>query len=154
MEMTLEKQVQFLMQGTEYGDERLKAAMAEELRERLIEARREGRPLKVYAGFDPTSSDLHIGHTVPMRKLKTFQDLGHDVTFVVGDFTTLVGDPSDTNKLRPALAPEEVRHNARTYAEQAFQILDPARTHVRFNSEWLSEITFLDFMRMARQFTL
>ena len=101
--MNIEEQVELLMQGTEYGDEELKKAMANELRQRLIDAEKEGRPLRVYCGFDPTSTDLHLGHTIPMRKLRQFQDLGHDVTFLIGSYTALVGDPSDKNKARPIL---------------------------------------------------
>ena len=98
--MNIDEQVEILMQSTEYGDEQLKQAMANELRERLIEADNEGRPLKVYCGFDPRTTDLHLGHTVPMRKLRQFQELGHEVTFVVGNYTSLIGDPSDKDELR------------------------------------------------------
>ena len=98
---TLDAQVSLLMQGTEYGDETLKANMARELRERLALAEKEGRPLRVYCGYDPTSKDLHLGHTVTMRKLRQFQELGHEVTFLIGSYTALVGDPSDKNKTRP-----------------------------------------------------
>src|SRR5512138_2453586 len=100
------------MQGTEYGDEDLKKAMANELRQRLIEARDAARPLRVYCGFDPRTSDLHLGHTVPMRKLRQFQQLGHQVTFVVGNYTSMIGDPSDKDKLRPQLTEAQVAHNA------------------------------------------
>src|SRR3990172_6425842 len=106
--MNLDEQVALLMQGTEYGDETLKENMTRELRERLIE----GRPLRVYCGYDPTSTDLHLGHTITMRKLPQFQDLGHDVTFLIGSFTSLVGDPSDKDKARPRLTPEEIEANA------------------------------------------
>ena len=92
--MNIDEQVALLMQGTEYGDENLKQAMARELKERLIEVEKEGRPLRVYCGFDPRTSYLHLGHTVPMNKLRQFQELGHEVTFVVGNFTSLIGDPS------------------------------------------------------------
>jgi tyrosyl-tRNA synthetase len=129
--MSIDEQVALLMQGTEYGDEQLKEAMQRELKERLIESEKTGRPLKVYCGFDPTSSDLHLGHTIPMRKLRQFQDLGHDVTFLIGSYTALVGDPSDKNKARPILTQEQVAENARTYAEQAFRVLDKQKTKVR-----------------------
>ena len=99
--MNIEEQVELLMQGTEYGDEELKKAMTNELRQRLLDAQKEDRPLRVYCGFDPTHVDLHLGHTIPMRKLRQFQDLGHDVTFLIGSYTALVGDPSDKNKARP-----------------------------------------------------
>jgi tyrosyl-tRNA synthetase len=142
------------MQGTEYGDEELKQNMASELRERLLEAQKEGRPLRVYCGFDPRTSDLHLGHTVPMRKLWQFQELGHEVTFVVGDYTSLIGDPSDKDKLRPRLTPEQVQQNAATYAEQAYKILDRQKTKIRFNSEWLSQLTFAELINLASNFTV
>jgi tyrosyl-tRNA synthetase len=154
MEMTTEEQVQLLMQGTEYGDDELKQAMAEELRQRLIEAHSEGRPLRVYCGFDPRTSDLHLGHTVPMRKLRQFQELGHEVTFLVGNYTSLIGDPSDQDRLRPQLTPEQVEHNARTYAEQAYKILDREKTLIRYNATWLSELTFADLIKLASNFTI
>ncbi len=152
--MNIEEQVELLMQGTEYGDEELKKAMANELRQRLIDAEKEGRPLRVYCGFDPTSTDLHLGHTIPMRKLRQFQDLGHDVTFLIGSYTALVGDPSDKNKARPVLTEEQVAHNARTYAEQAFRVLDPEKTKVRYNGEWLSELSLVDLIRLGQNFTV
>lgn len=152
--MTIDEQVAYLMQGTEYGDDELKQAMAEELRQRLIEAEREGRPLRVYCGFDPRTSDLHLGHTVPMRKLRQFQELGHEVIFLVGTYTSLIGDPSDKDKLRPQLTQEEVERNALTYAEQAYKVLDRQRTQVRFNSEWLSKLTFAELIKLASNFTL
>jgi tyrosyl-tRNA synthetase len=152
--MNIEDQVALLMQGTEFGDEDLKTNMANELRQRLIEAEKEHRPLRVYCGFDPRTSDLHLGHTVPMRKLRQFQELGHEVTFVVGSFTSLIGDPSDKDKLRPRLTQLDVEHNARTYAEQAYKILDRAKTRIRFNSEWLSELTFAELIELASNFTI
>jgi tyrosyl-tRNA synthetase len=152
--LEIEEQVALLMQGTEYGDRGLEQAMAVELRGRLAEAAKTGRPLRVYCGYDPTSSDLHLGHTVTMRKLRQFQELGHHVIFLIGDYTARVGDPSDKNHLRPQLAEEKIRENARTYAEQAFQILDREKTEVRHNSEWLSRLTFADLIRLASGFTL
>ncbi len=152
--MNIEEQVELLMQGTEYGDEELKKAMANELRQRLLEAQKEGRPLRVYCGFDPTSTDLHLGHTIPMRKLRQFQDLGHDVTFLIGSYTALVGDPSDKNKARPILTEEQVAHNAQTYAEQAFRVLDREKTKIRYNGEWLSKLTLLDLIRLGQNFTV
>jgi tyrosyl-tRNA synthetase len=152
--MNIDEQVAYLMRGTEYGDEALKQAMAEELRQRLIEAEGEDRPLRVYCGYDPTRSDLHLGHTITMRKLRQFQELGHEVTFLIGTYTSLIGDPSDQNRLRPQLAPEEVEHNARTYAEQAYKILDPEKTLIRYNAEWLSKLTFADLIRLASNFTV
>lgn len=152
--MTIEEQVTYLMQGTEYGDEDLGEAMGEELRQRLIEASEDGRPLRVYCGYDPTRSDLHLGHTITMRKLRQFQELGHDVTFLIGTYTSLIGDPSDKNKLRPRLTPEQVEINAQTYAQQSYKILDPEITKIRYNSEWLSELTFADLINLASNFTL
>jgi tyrosyl-tRNA synthetase len=152
--LKIAEQVSYLMQGTEYGDEDLKQAMAKELEERLREAEQERRPLKVYCGFDPRTSDLHLGHTVPMRKLRQFQELGHEVTFVVGNYTSLIGDPSDQDKLRPQLTQEQVAQNAQTYAEQAYKVLDPKGIHIRFNSEWLSELSFQELIHLASNFTL
>lgn len=152
--MSIDDQVALLMQGTEYGDEQLKQAMASELKERLIEAEKTGRPLKVYCGFDPRTSDLHLGHTIPMRKLRQFQELGHEVTFLVGNYTSLIGDPSDKDKLRPQLTAEEVAHNGRTYAEQSYKILDRDKTRVRFNAEWLSELSFVQLIELASNFTV
>ena len=152
--LSIDDQVTLLMQGTEYGDAELQKNMATELRLRLIMAEKEKRPLRVYCGFDPRTSDLHLGHTVPMRKLRQFQELGHEVTFVVGSFTSLIGDPSDKDKLRPRLTPQEVDSNARSYAEQAYKILDRKKTRIRFNSEWLSELTFAEVINLASNFTL
>src|SRR5687767_407709 len=121
--MNIEEQVELLMQGSEYGDEELKKFMTSELRARLQDAQKEGRPLRVYCGYDPTSTDLHLGHTITMRKLRQFQDLGHEVTFLIGSYTALVSDPSDKNKARPILTSEQVAENARTYADQAFRVL-------------------------------
>ncbi len=152
--MNINEQVDLLMQGTEYGDEKLKQTMADELRDRLILCEKEGRPLRVYCGFDPTKADLHLGHTVPMRKLRQFQELGHDVSFVVGNYTSLIGDPSDKNVLRPQMTPEEVQKNAQTYADQAFRILDPQKTQVRYNAEWLAGLSFEQLIKIASNFTL
>jgi tyrosyl-tRNA synthetase len=152
--VNIDEQVELLMQGTEYGDEDLKKAMTVELRERLVLAQREGRALRVYCGYDPTSTDLHLGHTITMRKLRQFQDLGHEVTFLIGSYTALVGDPSDKNKARPILTQEQVALNAQTYAEQAFRVLDPQKTKVRYNGEWLSELSLLDLIRLGQNFTV
>lgn len=152
--MNIEEQVATLMQGTEYGDKNLAKAMETELRQRLVEAQQNGRSLRVYAGFDPRTTDLHLGHTIPMRKLRQFQDLGHEVTFLIGTFTSLIGDPSDKDELRPQLTREQVAENARTYAEQAFRVLDRSKTKVRFNAEWLSELSFAELIKLASNFTL
>ncbi|MGZ9166847.1 MAG: tyrosine--tRNA ligase [Anaerolineales bacterium] len=152
--MNIEEQVELLMQGTEYGDEELKKAMTNELRQRLLDAQKEGRALRVYCGYDPTSTDLHLGHTITMRKLRQFQDLGHEVTFLIGSYTALVGDPSDKNKARPILTEEQVAHNAKTYAEQAFRVLDREKTKVRYNGEWLSKLSLVDLIRLGQNFTV
>ncbi|MCI0556090.1 MAG: tyrosine--tRNA ligase [Anaerolineae bacterium] len=152
--MNIEEQVELLMQGTEYGDEELKKAMTAELRQRLLDAQKEGRPLRVYCGFDPTSTDLHLGHTIPMHKLRQFQDLGHEVTFLIGSYTALVGDPSDKNRARPILTEEQVAENSKTYAEQAFRVLDKVKTKVRYNGEWLSELSLVDLIRLGQNFTV
>jgi tyrosyl-tRNA synthetase len=154
MKMSIDEQVTYLMRGTEYGDDELRAAMADELRQRLIEVQEEGRTLRIYCGYDPTRSDLHLGHTITMRKLRQFQELGHEVTFLIGTYTSLIGDPSDQNKLRPQLTPEEVEYNAQTYAQQAFKILDPEKTTIRHNAEWLSRLTFADLINLASNFTI
>ncbi|MCC7118316.1 MAG: tyrosine--tRNA ligase [Anaerolineales bacterium] len=152
--MKIEEQVELLMQGAEYGDEDLKKAMAAELRARLIESEKTGRPLNVYCGYDPTSTDLHLGHTISMRKLRQFQDLGHRVTFLIGSYTALVGDPSDKNKARPVLTEEQVAENARTYTDQAFRVLDREKTIIRYNGEWLSKLTLVDLIRLGQNFTI
>ncbi|GAB4543862.1 MAG: tyrosine--tRNA ligase [Anaerolineales bacterium] len=152
--MNIDEQVELLMQGTEYGDEDLKKAMTAELRERLTLAQKENRPLRVYCGYDPTSTDLHLGHTITMRKLRQFQDLGHEVTFLIGSYTALVGDPSDKNKARPVLTEEQVNENARTYAQQAFRVLDKEKTKIRYNGEWLSKLTLVDLIRLGQVFTV
>jgi tyrosyl-tRNA synthetase len=151
---TLDDQVSILMRGTEYGDEALKQAMAMELRQRLIEAEKEGRKLRVYCGFDPRTSDLHLGHTIPMRKMRQFQELGHEVTFVIGRFTSLVGDPSDKDEVRAQLSMEQSTLNAETYAEQSFKILDPDQTRIAYNDAWLSKLTFEDLIQLASHFTM
>ena len=151
---TISERVEHLMQGTEYGDDALRASMAAELKAKLVESERERRPLRVYAGFDPTAADLHLGHTVPIRKLVQFQELGHEVTFLIGSFTSRVGDPSDKNKLRPILSREQIERNAETYADQAMRILDRERTTVVFNDEWLSGRTVGEFVTLASNFTV
>ncbi|CAG0971581.1 tyrosyl-tRNA synthetase [Anaerolineales bacterium] len=152
--MDIEEQVELLMQGTEYGDEELTKAMANELRQRLLDAQKESRPLRVYCGFDPRTSDLHLGHTIPMRKLRQFQDLGHDVTFLIGTGTSMVGDPSDQDKLRAVLTKDQTEHNARTYAEQSYRILDREKTRVRFNHEWLLDLKLADLIKLGSAFTI
>jgi tyrosyl-tRNA synthetase len=125
-----------------------------DLRERLESSRKSGQPMRVKAGFDPTAPDLHLGHTVLMRKLKHFQDLGHQVIFLVGDFTSLIGDPTGRSVTRKPLTREDVERNARTYTDQVFKILDREKTEVRFNSEWLSTLGFEGIIRLAARFTV
>src|ERR1700721_1718595 len=125
-----------------------------DLRERLESSLKAGRPLRVKAGFDPTAPDLHLGHTVLMRKLKHFQDLGHQVIFLVGDFTSLIGDPTGRSITRKPLTSEEIAQNAKTYTDQVFKILDREKTEVRFNSEWLSTLGFEGIIRLASRFTV
>jgi tyrosyl-tRNA synthetase len=146
----VEQQMPILMQGVEFGDAQTQETMERELRERLSE----NRPLRVYCGYDPTSPDLHLGHTITMRKLRQFQDLGHQSIFLIGDFTGLVGDPSDREAARAQQTPEEVEAKAQTYLAQAFKILDPEKTIVRRNSEWLSKLTFIDVIELASHFTV
>ncbi len=152
--MNIDQQVSYLMRGTAYGDPVMHEAMKNELRERLVESESSGRPLRVYCGYDPRTSDLHIGHTVTMRKLRQFQELGHHVIFVVGTYTALIGDPSDKDKLRAKLSQEAAQKNAESYAEQAYRILDREKTEVRYNAEWLSKLTLKDMINLASNFTL
>jgi tyrosyl-tRNA synthetase len=150
----IDEQVTILMRGADFGDEQIKEHMQAELRERLVEAQETGRPLHVYCGYDPTAPDIHLGHTVTMRKLRQFQDLGHDVTFLIGSFTGLIGDPSGRDGARSQQTSQQVAENARTYTEQAFKILDPEKTSVRENAEWLGNLTFRDIIDMASNFTV
>ncbi len=152
--LTIDEQVAILMHGAEFGDERTKKNMEAELRERLIESERTGRPLRVYCGYDPTAPDIHLGHTVTMRKLRQFQELGHTAIFLIGTFTGLVGDPSDRDRARPRRAAEELAENARTYVRQAYRILDPQKTEVRYNADWLANLTFADVINLAANFTI
>jgi tyrosyl-tRNA synthetase len=125
-----------------------------DLRERLEESRKTGRPLRVKAGFDPTAPDLHLGHTVLMRKLRHFQQLGHTVIFLVGDFTSLIGDPTGRNVTRKPLTREQIDENAETYKEQVFKILDENATEVRYNSEWLGKLGYEGTIRLTSHFTV
>ncbi len=124
--------------------------LADELRERL----NSGKRLRIKAGFDPSAPDLHLGHTVLINKLRQFQDLGHEVIFLIGDFTGMIGDPSGKNSTRPVLTPEAVQANAETYAKQVFKILDPEKTQVKFNSEWLGQFTAVDLIKLAATHTV
>src|SRR5262252_7484068 len=125
-----------------------------ELRERLEKSLKTGTPLRVKAGFDPTAPDLHVGHTVLLRKLKHFQDLGHTVIFLIGDFTGMIGDPTGRSVTRPPLTREQIEQNAETYKAQVFKILDPVKTIVDFNSRWFSKFSAEDFIRLSAKFTV
>lgn len=122
--------------------------------EGLVEKLKEGRPLRIKAGFDPTAPDLHLGHTVLINKLRQFQDLGHEIIFLIGDFTGMIGDPTGKSATRPPLTEQQVAENAVSYKEQVFKILDPAKTRVVFNSEWMSKMTAADMIRLAGQYTV
>jgi tyrosyl-tRNA synthetase len=126
----------------------------EELRKKLESSRAQGRPLTVKVGFDPTAPDIHLGHTVLLRKMRHFQDLGHRVIFLIGDFTGLIGDPSGRSQTRPALSPEQIAKNAETYKKQCFKVLDPESTEIRFNSEWLGALGSEGFIRLAARYNV
>jgi tyrosyl-tRNA synthetase len=144
----VEEQLDLLQKGTA---EIIRVA---DLRERLEDSRKTGRPLRIKAGFDPTAPDLHLGHTVLMRKLRHFQQLGHQVIFLVGDFTSLIGDPTGRNVTRKPLTREQIKENSETYQQQVFKILDREKTEVRFNSEWLDKLGFEGTIRLAAHFTV
>jgi tyrosyl-tRNA synthetase len=126
----------------------------EDLRERILLRAREGRPLRVKAGFDPTAPDLHLGHTVLLRKMKHFQDLGHQVIFLIGAATAMIGDPSGRNATRPPLSIEEIEANTETYKTQVFKILDPDKTEIRFNSDWLNGMAFQEMVKLCSKYTV
>jgi len=125
-----------------------------ELRSKLEKSLASGKPLRVKAGFDPTAPDLHLGHTVLLRKLKHFQDLGHTVIFLIGDFTGMIGDPTGRSATRPPLSPEEIMRNAKTYMAQVFKIISQAKTETRFNSEWFDKLKPADWIRLTAKFTV
>lgn len=146
----VDEQLFVLMNGVEYGDGGLRRAFEAELRE-LLE---EDRPLRVYLGIDPTATSLTLGHAVPLRKLRQFQDFGHETVLLIGDTTALIGDPSDKNTLRPRLTVEDVKANERTYFAQAARVLDPERTTIRHNSEWLGSLDLNDLIALMSRFTV
>src|ERR1035441_987870 len=146
--MTLDQQLSYLLKGM------AEIIREEDLRERLIEAARKGRPLRVKVGFDPTAPDLHLGHTVLIRKMKHFQDLGHTVIFLIGDMTAMIGDPSGRNVTRPPMTHEAIAQNAETYKAQVFKILDREKTEVRFNSDWLEPLRYMDMVRLFSKYTV
>lgn len=125
-----------------------------ELLKKLKKSAEEGKPLRIKAGFDPSRPDIHVGHTVVINKMKQFQDMGHHVIFLIGDFTGLIGDPTGKNETRPALTPEEVKENAKTYAKQVFKILDPEKTEIAYNSTWMNEFSAADFVKLSSHYTV
>ncbi len=126
----------------------------DDLEKKIIKSAAEGRPLRIKAGFDPTAPDLHLGHTVLIQKLKHFQDMGHEILFLIGDFTGMIGDPTGKSATRKALSREDVERNAETYKEQIFKILDPEKTKVVFNSAWLDKLSPREFVKLAAQLTV
>jgi tyrosyl-tRNA synthetase len=146
--LSLDEQITYLKKGA------AEIIREEDLRERLSAATKAGRPLRVKVGFDPTSPDLHLGHTVILRKMKHFQDLGHTVIFVIGDTTAMIGDPSGRNITRPPMTREQIEQNAETYKTQLYKILDPVKTEVRYNSEWLQALRFEDLIRLCSKYTV
>ncbi|HXH49209.1 MAG TPA: tyrosine--tRNA ligase [Terriglobia bacterium] len=146
--MTIKEQLAYLTKGAE------ETIRVEDLAVKLERARKTGAPLRVKAGFDPTAPDIHLGHTVLIRKLKHFQDLGHTVIFLIGDFTGLIGDPSGRNVTRPPMTPEEIAANAETYKKQVFKILDPEKTVVDFNNRWLGKLDSQEWMTLLSKYTV
>jgi tyrosyl-tRNA synthetase len=146
--LPIEEQLTYLKKGL------AEIIREEDLRERLTQAAQAGRPLRVKAGFDPTAPDLHLGHTVLLRKMKHFQDLGHTVIFLIGDMTALIGDPTGRNVTRPPMTREDINRNAETYRAQVFKILHPDKTEVRFNSEWLQPLRYEDIVRLCSRYTV
>lgn len=144
----IKEQLEILRRGT------VEIINEEELAKKLEKSAREGRPLRVKLGTDPSRPDIHLGHAVVYRKLKQFQDLGHEVYFLIGDFTGRIGDPSGRSATRKALSEEEVKANAQTYADQIFKILDPAKTKIVFNSQWLAPLNFAEVIKLASQMTV
>jgi tyrosyl-tRNA synthetase len=146
--MTIDEQIAFLRKGA------VEIIRVEDLRAKLEQSARKGRPLRVKLGADPTAPDIHLGHTVVLRKLRAFQELGHTVIFLIGDFTGLIGDPSGKSATRPQLTREEINANAETYKQQIFKLLDPAKTEIRFNSEWTDKLGSEGFVRLASHVTV
>lgn len=147
-EMTIDEQLAYLRKGT------VEIIREEELRAKLEKSAKTGKPLRVKLGADPTAPDIHLGHTVVIRKLRAFQELGHTVIFLIGDFTGLIGDPSGKSATRPQLSREEIAANAETYKRQIFKLLDPDKTEIRFNSEWMDKLGAAGFVRLASHVTV
>src|SRR6187402_2877477 len=146
--MTLDEQLAYLTKGC------VDIVRAGELRAKLERSAKMGQPLTVKVGFDPTAPDLHLGHAVLLRKMKHFQDLGHRVIFLIGDFTALIGDPTGRSKTRPALTREEIERNAETYRSQVFRLLDADRTVVDFNSRWLGALDSVAWIRLSSRYNV
>ncbi len=146
--MTIEEQLEYLRKGT------VEIIRENELRAKLEKSVKTGRPLRIKLGVDPTAPDIHLGHTVVIRKLRAFQDLGHTVIFLIGDFTGLIGDPSGNSATRPQLTREEINANAETYKQQIFKLLDPEKTEIRFNAEWMDKLGSDGFIRLASHVTV
>src|ERR1700704_3666542 len=146
--MTVDEQLAFLRKGT------TEIIREEDLRAKLEKSAHTGRPLRVKLGADPTAPDIHLGHTVVIRKLGAFQELGHTVIFLIGDFTGLIGDPSGKSATRPQLTREAIAENAETYKAQVFKLLDPAKTEIRFNSEWMDKLDSDGFIRLSSHGTV
>ena len=146
--MTIEEQLAHLKKGT------VEIIREDGLKAKLVSSAKTGKPLRVKLGLDPTAPDIHVGHTVVIRKLKAFQDLGHTVIFLIGDFTGMIGDPSGKNVTRPPLSREEVNANAETYKRQMFKLLDPDKTELRFNGEWMDKFTSADFIKLCAKTTV
>lgn len=146
--MTLDEQLEFLKKGT------VDLIREQDLRKKLERSAKTGKPLRVKLGLDPTAPDIHVGHTVVIRKLKAFQDLGHTVIFLIGDFTGMIGDPSGKNVTRPPLSREEINVNAETYKRQMFKLLDPEKTELRFNGEWMDKFGAADFIKLCAKTTV
>ncbi len=146
--MDLSEEMKIIRRGTK------EIISEEELQKKLINYKKTNAPLRVKQGFDPSAPDIHLGHTVGLRKLRHFQDLGHEVYFLIGDFTGMIGDPSGRSATRKQLTPDEVKKNAETYKEQVFKILDPEKTIVEFNSHWLAKLTFVDVIKLCSKYTV
>jgi len=144
----VEEQLKLLKKGA------VEIILEEDLVRKLERSKKENRPLRVKAGFDPTAPDIHLGHTVLLRKMKHFQELGHEVIFLIGDFTGLIGDPSGRSATRPAMTREEINKNAETYKQQVFKILDPQKTIIDFNSRWLGALTSFDIIKLTSKYTV
>lgn len=145
---SIEEQFEYIKKGC------VEIILEDELKSKLVRSLREKKPLKIKVGFDPTAPDIHLGHTVLLRKMKHFQDLGHDVVFLIGDFTGLIGDPSGRSSTRPPMSREEILENAETYKNQIFKILSPEKTIIDFNSRWLEKLTSIEIINLASKYTV